>query len=131
MKINYNKNPLYTTVELTEEEKKELWYKIKIEILENKVFEGGYYLEDNNRFDIERARKILKLEYDKDDNNTIDKQCNEMVECYIVELAYGHAGDCTCNAFSCGKCQAETLLGIDTIEGLGKHSAYKIDNAFG
>ena len=31
MKITYNKNPLLTTVELDENEKKELWYKIKIQ----------------------------------------------------------------------------------------------------
>jgi hypothetical protein len=51
---------------------------------------------------------------------------------WVVEaLQDFHLGDCTCDACRCIKCHAESLLGIDTIEGLGKHSARKIFGAFG
>ena len=84
MKITYNKNPLLTTVELDENEKKELWYKIKIKEMEEILFSAHFYLEEKY-FDLERAKDDLDPDY----------YC------------------------------------IDTIKGLGKHTAYKINAAFG
>lgn len=49
---------------------------------------------------------------------------------YTQELLSKHIGDCTCVPCSCTKCRAESMLEIDTIRGLGKHSSYKIDSAF-
>ena len=48
MKIIYGQNPLAAKVILTEAEKKELWYKIKITQLEDLVFNTYYYLQDKN-----------------------------------------------------------------------------------
>lgn len=45
-------------------------------------------------------------------------------------LSETHVGDCTCVPCSCTKCHAEHYLGIDTMPGLGKHLAYKVDHAF-
>lgn len=131
MIITYNKNPLHTIVELDNNEKKELWYKIKINALEDNISIARLYLIEGKNFDIEQARIILKNEYDENDNSKLDKWCDEMLEYYIFELSSNHSGDCTCVACSCSKCSAEELLGIDTIKGLGKHSAYKIERAFG
>lgn len=135
MKINYNKNPLCTTIELEEAEKKELWYKIKINELQELLSEAALSLEEGKYFDIERARKEVNSDYYYPENNNekseLDKRCDMLLEHYLKELQSTHCGDCTCVACSCEKCHAESLLGINTILGIGKHSTYKINGAFG
>jgi hypothetical protein len=134
MKINWNKNPLRTTVELDEHEKKEFWYKIKIEEMEESLFAAHFSLQEDKYFDLERARKHVDAKFycvNDNERSELDQRCDSMLECYLNELNGWHVGDCTCVACSCWKCHAESLLGIDTIKGLGKHSAYKIDSAFG
>lgn len=49
---------------------------------------------------------------------------------YLPYLEGYHMGDCTCVPASCPKCYAESLLGVDTIEGLGKYEAGKIHDVF-
>lgn len=135
MKITYNKNPLWTTIELDENEKKELWYKIKIKEMEELLFEAYFHLKEGKYYDLQRAREAVEPDYymtgDEGDENKIDKRCDEMLNYYLAELQSNHVGDCTCVPCSCGKCHAEDILGINTIQELGKHSAYKIDAAFG
>ncbi len=132
MKITYNKNPLYTTIELDEHEKKELWYKIKVEQLEELIFGAHFHLKEGKYFDLEKARKEVDPEYYcTDEKSPLDKRCDELLAYYLDDLQSCHVGDCTCVPCSCSKCHAESLLGIDTIPGLGKHSAYKVDAAFG
>jgi len=123
MKITYNKNPLCSVIELDEHEKKELWYKIKIEELENNMSFARVHLTEGRFYDIEKARAELYVE--------VDERCDQLLQYALSDLDGYHVGDCTCQPCSCSKCWVEGLLGIDTIEGLGKHSAYKIDNAFG
>lgn len=132
MKINWNKNPLHTTIDLDEHEKKELWYRIKIEEMEERLYGAHFSLQEGKYFDLERARSEVNADfYCTDDKSPLDKRCDEMLSYYLDELQAVHAGDCTCVPCSCSKCHAESLLNIDTIKGLGKHSAYKIDSAFG
>ena len=134
MKITYNKNPLLTTVELDENEKKELWYKIKIQEMEEILFSAHFYLEEKY-FDLKRAKDDLDPDYycNEEDNkkSKLDERCDMLLETFLSELQSNHIGDCTCVACSCMKCHAEGLLGIDTIKGLGKHTAHKINAAFG
>ena len=138
MKITYNKNPLYTTVELDENEKKEFWYKIKIEEMTNLLFEAHFY-SDSERFDLERVKRAVDPEYylkeghkGKDGEKTkLDEECDVRLKAYLDDLRGCHVDDCTCVPCSCSKCHAESLLCIDTMPGLGKHSAHKIDAAFG
>lgn len=52
----------------------------------------------------------------------LDRETAKMEEWLVSE----HCGDCICEPASCGKCHAESLLGIDTIAGLGTHEANKI-----
>jgi hypothetical protein len=127
MKIIYNKNPLRTTVELDEIEKKEFWYKIKINEMTNLLYEAHFFLEEN----LEKVKKAVDPEYYSSENNELDKRCDLLLEQYLNDLQDIHVGDCTCVAMSCSKCHAESILGIDTIPGLKKHSSYKIDGAFG
>jgi hypothetical protein len=79
---------------------------------------------------IEEATKALDPAYWCEDDNKLDTQVQELLDHYIEELRGSHLGDCTCFAMSCSKCHAESTLGIDTIKGLGKHSAHKIQSAF-
>lgn len=133
MKITYHKNPLYSTTELDEHEKKELWYKIKIEQMDDLLFSAHFHLE-GQYFNLETAKKAVDPDYyiaEDDEISPLDKRCDDLLAYYISELQGVHLGDCTCVACSCGKCHAESLIGIDTIKGLGKHSASKIDGAFG
>ncbi len=135
MKINYNKNPLYTTIDLDENEKKELWYKIKLERLEDLLYEAHFYLEEGSFFNLEKAKLSANPDYFLSDNDneksSLDQYCDRMLESILLNLKANHIGDCTCVPCSCLKCYGEGLLGINTLEGLGKHSAYKIDRAFG
>jgi hypothetical protein len=140
MKITYKQNPLATTIELDEREKKELWNKIKIKELEEILVGASMYLrEDDKWFDLQKARDEIDLSYifsDELDENgknirsKIDKCCDEMLGYYIEALMETHSGDCTCFPCSCIKCHAEDLLEINTTKGLGKHSSRKILYAF-
>lgn len=128
MKINYEHNPLNTTIELDEHEKRDFFNKIKINELENLLSDAYFSLKDNN---IEKAKKVLKIDYFiSDDKSDLDKRCEVILDHYLNALNSSHSGDCTCQSYSCDKCHAESLLDINTIDGLGKHEAYQINNAF-
>ena len=59
MKIIYNKNPLLTTIELNELEKKEFWYKIKLKEMEDLLYSAHFYLEESNIQNIDKTKKYL------------------------------------------------------------------------
>jgi hypothetical protein len=134
MNITYHKNPLFTTVELDDYEKKEFWYKIKIQEMEELLFDAHFHLKEEY-FKIEEAQRAVDPDYylheKNNDKTKLDKRCDLLLEHFLEELQSRHVGDCTCVPCSCSKCHAESILGIDTIPLLKKHSAYKIDDAFG
>ncbi|MCV9964906.1 hypothetical protein OIU34_23720 [Pararhizobium sp. BT-229] len=129
MKINWNKNPLRTTVELTDGEKEVFRLKVRIEQLEDAVGMAALHLEEDGKrrkyFRPEKAMAHLQR-VQKDDPD--DEYCADLL--HELESGY-HFGDCTCVPTSCAKCHAESLLGIDTIDGLRKHAAHYVDGAFG
>lgn len=134
MKITYAQNPLRTTIDLDEHEKRELWHKIKYEeIEENILYRAYFYLTQEDYFNLEEAKKILDPDYYLTDNNqksNLDQRVDELFDYYIQSLSDTHGGDCICDPCSCEKCHAESLLGVDTISGLGKHEASNISSAF-
>lgn len=123
MKINYHKTPLYTTVDLDEHEQKKLWYKMKINEMEELLSSAAFSLEEGKYFNLEEARREVAVEYYYPDNDHeksgLDKRCDTLLVHYLEELQGYHVGDCTCVACSCSKCHAESILGIDTILGIG------------
>lgn len=144
MKITYTENPLNSTIELEEWEKKELWYKIKIEEMVDHMFEAYYHLGkdygDYGELDLDRVAKAVRPELyfsakendgEGEDPSLIDQRTNQLYEYYMEEFVGPHVGDCTCVPSSCGKCHAEELIGINTIEGLSKHPAHYVRSAFG
>lgn len=132
MKITYNENPLHTTVELDDHEKEVFKLKLKLKEYEEILFDAHFHLqEDKQWFNLAGVRKTLNPDrWCTDDESPVDKRVNELFEHYIEELMSVHLGDCVCFAMSCSKCHAEQLLGIDTISGLGKYAANKIESMF-
>ncbi len=135
MKIQYAENPLASKIILSDAEKKELWYRIKIDEMQNRVYSAMFSLEEGQYFDIKRARHQLDENYwfpDKDDEKSkLDQRVDTLFEHYITSLEEGwHIGDCVCVPCSCSKCHAESLIGVDTMNGIYKHPASNILSVF-
>lgn len=134
MVIVYHANPLRSSVLLTEGEKREFWLKLKVEHLEELLQTTHFHLEQG---DTKRALQDCdnKQFYDETGNSVgkspVDSYIDGMHASYLDALVGWHVGDCTCVAMSCSKCHAESVLGIDTLPGLGKHEANMIEGAFG
>ena len=131
MILHWNENPLKTIIELDNRDKRMIL----------KSLQAEKYLEILSNLDFTLDRKIKKndlpltLEQVHQKIKNWGPICNmkvtdEEVEWVIQSLKSEHAGDCTCIPCSCEKCIAEEYLGIDTISGLGKHEAAKIQGAF-
>lgn len=149
MKITYHKNPLCTTVELDDHEKEVFRLKIKAKELEDIAYSAYFTLTHHDWHNaniskskprtledtVNEAVKELEPEYwlegDDGKKSKLDERVDALLQHYIEELQSSHVGDCTCVPMSCSKCHAESILGIDTVKGLRKHSAYKVDAAFG
>lgn len=125
MRIEYHQNPLRTKVFLDEKDKEIFRLKIEQEVLFEALYSVHYHLSKTETPDVERAKSEASLV-----DTGYSKYVDELLEAYTQDLLHNHIGDCTCVPCSCSKCHAEYILGIDTIESLGKHLAYKIDSAF-
>lgn len=131
MKIDWQPNPLYTRIILDDVDCEKLRYAILLNESEEWSGMASYYLKDGERFNLDKARKLLSyFEYDDEDQLPIEKRVNELYRHYLSEMDGAHCGDCICVPASCSKCFAEGMLSVNTIKGAGKHSLYKIDAAF-
>ena len=137
MKITYAANPMNSTVELNEQEQKDLLARIKLEQLKEEIGYAAFLLGDQQSAgrpeDIRKATESLvrcnQSFYGaggEEAGNAFDQRCGEILQQCLKDLQQPHCGDCTCVPCSCGKCYAEELLGISTIEGLGKHEGHKL-----
>lgn len=131
MKITYAQNPLATIIELDEVEKQLLWYRIKVERLEDRLFDAHFHLQDDKYHDVEAAKRTVDPQfYCTDEKSPVEQQVDTLLDEYLHELQQSHVGDCTCVPMSCMKCHAEGLLGIHTTKGLNKHAAHNVEHAF-
>lgn len=131
MKITYTPNPLNTIVELDLHEVEALRMKIKIDELEELLYDAHFHLKPGTYYDLAKATSSLDPNYwCQDGQSKLDERVEELLTHYVEELVRPHCGDCICFACSCSKCHAETLLKINTIPGLGKYSASRIETAF-
>lgn len=131
MKINWNQNPLRTTVDLDDRDKNMILLAIQNEeysqiLCHLNLWLSGEIDKDKPQTTEEIYKQVKK--WGEICNMTVD---HEDVQLVIEDLQYGHAGDCTCFAMSCAKCRAEEYLGINTIKGLGQHEGSKLISAFG
>lgn len=131
MKIIWNQNPFLTKVEIDERDKHMILLAYQNEEFSNILCH--LKLDLFGEFDRpaltdleEIKRRVAK--WGDICNTDID---SEVVQEYISYLDDEHCGDCTCVPASCVRCWVEDMLGINTIKGLGKHSAYKVQGAFG
>jgi len=81
--------------------------------------------------DIEKLRAGIVEDWTDDGVPPTDVFVAEQIEHLTGFLQSSHMGDCTCCPFTCEKCIAEEYLGVDTMQDLYKHDAYKVDAAFG
>ena len=125
MKIIYNQNPLKTQVFLDDQSRQLLRAKIHIDSLEDIVYNALYQWSEHE--DIKPVMESLN----KIHSDSFEKRIDDLVALDEQELLGEHLGDCTCMPMSCMKCHAESMLGIDTVPGLGKHEASYIHGAFG
>lgn len=127
MKILWNENPMRSSVELNDDDKKLLKAKIMIEILTEFCYDIKFGSED--QASLERQERTIKAIKNFDVEQK-EKRADEHYEYAIAALSSTHCGDCTCVAASCEKCWAEDLLGINTIEGLSQHAGRYILGGF-
>lgn len=131
MKINWNQNPFWTSVEIDDRDKQMLLLAIQNEQYTEILC--SLNLDLNGKYN---RPALTDLEAIKKEVGKWGEICNldvdsEEVQNYISYLDTGHMGDCTCVPCSCMRCQVEEMLGINTIKGLGKHQASKVQGAFG
>lgn len=137
MKITWAPNPLRTTIELDEHEKRWFRERLRSLYLENCITSAHFTLsaewQRNGKTPEEsmaEAVRTLDMGFttcgEERNGETLEKRLDEQLASYLEDLAGEHSGDCTCVPCSCTKCYAENILGIDTIKGLGKHEASKI-----
>jgi hypothetical protein len=125
MKIEYAQNPMASKIILDDADLNTLRDKCFVEAAEDLI--ASFYCDMKYRdMDIEDA-------YSKT-FDSVEKQMRSEVNHYmdwLPDTATGqHVGDCTCVPSTCGRCMLENFLGIDTIEGLGKHEGAKISGYF-
>jgi hypothetical protein len=143
MKIIYTENPLTSHILLNAQEKEIFKLKMQIENLKETIYGVYFDFKDDRKkilgvptkqfslYDPVDGMKTLERWVEQEDKEEDDEHFTKCYEFYLSDLENGvHVGDCTCVSCSCSKCHAESLLGIDTIKGLEKHSAHKIDGAF-
>jgi hypothetical protein len=129
MKIDYHQNPLRSQVYLDDTEKKLLKANIKNEMLLEALAAVWYEFRKKDPPSLEKIKEEVSF-FDEDIG--LSTRVDDLYDVYIKELeeSYTHIGDCTCVPATCYKCLAEEHAGVDTIEGLGKHLASRIDRAF-
>lgn len=131
MKINWHQNPFLTTVELDERDKERILIAYQNEEYTNILCDLN--LDLNGSYN---RPALTDLEVIKEKVGKWGEICNlevesEEIQSYIKELDYPHMGDCTCVPCTCFRCLVESMLGIDTIKGLGKHEANNVLGEFG
>lgn len=125
MDIKWNQNPLKTEIYLDDNELEIFKLKIRMERLEQRLFETIYNIKEGKA-----EQSILTYDFLEDEDSAFEENVNLWVEELTGALTDKHCGDCTCIPCSCDKCHAESLLGINTISGLSKYEAHYIDVAF-
>jgi len=137
MKIFWKENPLATLIELDAHDRRVLRLLVEIEDLKERIGIAHLDLDPKDRewrdktigprsLEAAVASALTQLEIPDD----VEKKYAERAENYIGALLDAHAGDCTCQPCSCIKCHAESLLGVNTTKGLGKHEGSYVDDAF-
>jgi hypothetical protein len=148
MHIIWNPNPLATVVELDEYDRQILRLKIEIDLLRNRMYRAHFDLDPTMRAQrneppgkrrtldeaVTAAIASLDVAFTDGEGERRGKTWEQLLDAeladHIRELAGIHFGDCTCEPCSCLKCRAESLIGVNTLAGLGKHEGSHVADAF-
>lgn len=149
VKVTIMPDPLNAKVELTEAAKREFaWRMIMEDVFGNTIYSAYHDLDPKNKsfFDSLKRQKnpqqdafrklesYVKMWFGEDETDGDDGVGDKLFERLkdwshvnfsIEELNMPHAGDCTAVACSCSRCQAESVLGINTLLS-GKHVNYRL-----
>ena len=123
MKITWNQNPFWTTVELDDRDKQMILLAYQNEAYSDLLCDISF--DVNGKFN---RPKITDVEAIKERVNKWETICglgvdSPEIEQYISFIKETHFGDCTCVPCSCVR--------FDTLKGLGKHEASKVLGSFG
>lgn len=131
MKINWQPNPFNTTIEIDKRDKDRVVLYLQTEEYTNMLCELDLWLKGRINTDVTPTiEEIHKRIEGWGDVCNMTSESEEVVT-FLSYLDTPHMGDCTCVPCSCIRCQVEDALGVDTLKGLGKHSARKVEGAFG
>jgi hypothetical protein len=130
MKINWNQNPLYSTIDVDDKDRHMILLSLQTDKYSELLCDIDMYIETSTK-----NATPIDMKYITNKISGWSTICDMEVDDAEVErcvtfLQESHGGDCTCWPASCMKCYAESMLGVNTLEGLGKHSANKIMGAF-
>jgi hypothetical protein len=124
--IEWAANPIATKIRLTEAGRLRLKLGIAMDWLEQAWCCAKLAREQQ---DLKWADSH-HFEFTGVDNDTLARAIDRRAATCERELAESHCGDCTCVPMSCAKCYAESMLGVDTIAGLGKYPGAVVAGAF-
>lgn len=124
MILTYTTNPLSTRVDLSKPELELLRLKIAIQEHEDLLFEIHHCL--TTKHDLDEAIKLASPGGWGYDGSALNLRIQHVLDAYVEALKGHHGGDCTGLPGSCLKCHAEEMLGICTIEGIGKNEGNKL-----
>lgn len=134
MKIIWKENPLRSIIELNEDEKQTLKYKITIEELKSVILRASRYIENNS---IEDAKKVLQIIDGKERNSIhyfygseFDNHIQKNLDQYLEYLKQDHFGDCIRVPCPCSKCTVEDMVGFSTVSDLKNYQMSFINMAF-
>jgi len=130
LKIEWNENPLKTKVYLDDKDRHILLRNHQAEEMMNICCGIDSWLAGSIRENEEPTLEKIHQEIKRWRDICNMKPDDDYIQIMEDSLLYTHIGDCTCMAATCIKCLAEESLGIDTIEGLGKHPGAKIFSLF-
>lgn len=131
MKINWNQDPLCTSVEVDANDRERILLYIQNDAYQNILCSLQLRLDGLIKKDTPVTMEEIYKKVEGWGEICNMKADDEEVELYVSELQNAmHMGDCVRQPCSCIKCDAEVALGINTLEGLGASSAHKILMAY-
>lgn len=129
MKILWAPNPLNTVVELDGADKATLRHKVYIEELENRIVLACTDISPDGRTYLKKMGKGKPLKEHVADViemmiADVEAKVERQTAAAIAAMTESHHGDCIRECHTCTKCWAESLLGVDTLEGLHGDASY-------
>lgn len=129
MKINWNPNPLATTIDVDDRDRRIIRAYLQREMYSNLLCRLDMQIEKKIKPHLESIEEIHK-EIKKWGDICDMKIDHEDIQDLVDELQLDHMGDCVSQPCACMKCRAESAIGFETIKGLKNSQGHKLMIAF-